>query len=239
MSYRTATEVQQEFRRTFPDATDTDAAELFLDALRQLSNTFPFYTQDVSLALTSGSALYGVTTSASSPWYVLGTSTEAATESIVAITEAFYAASATDIRPLQQVLISDLDMINPRWRYDDAGTPQYIYVKASTAGNLQVGLHPKPDTSSSPANGSGYPRVDLYCKQAPLSAPSELPVVMYTDQAVLYYMCLRYAVRVGDNRIDMFQQLSSMYQGKVRMQMASRLRRARPGWVTGKRWVRV
>ena len=215
MPFKTVAEVVAEFQRSFPDCDTTSAQNYLLNALQEVGRDLNLYRDSASLRLNQNSATYSLVSSAAAPWYVLGTSTTKATATATQFFDVYYVESSTSRFKLDPTSPEELTMLDPDWRYADAGTPKYYYLTATSAGALSFGLYPKPDTSSSPSDGSGYPRVDVYYRTVLSSLPSELPDVLRNDDSILHHMLSRYALAIGDARQPYFEQQFRASRGRA------------------------
>ena len=214
MAFKTSSEVIAEFQSHFPDCDSTTAASLFLNAIQEIGRDLNLFHDSASLKLNANGGTYNLVSSAGSPWYALGDTTTKATSFLTECHDVYYVTSSTERTQLQPITTKELSDSNPEWRYADSGTPQYFYLTSSSGGAITFGLYPKPDTATSPSNGTGYPRVDLYYRVVPASA-TEVPDVLRNDDAVLLHMLMRYALRVGDGRHGNYNSLFLEARGRA------------------------
>lgn len=214
MAFKTSAEVIAEFQSHFPDCDSTTAASLFLNAIQELGRDLNLFQDSASLKLNANGPTYNLVSSAGSPWYDLGTTNTKATSFLTQLYDVYYVTSATERRQMIPITLKELTALDPDWRYAAAGDPEYYYLSSSSAGAVVFGVYPKPDTASSPANGTGYPRIDLYYRVAPSSA-SEVPDVLRNDDSVLHHMLCRYALRVGDGRHSEYKALADASRGRA------------------------
>lgn len=159
MAISTAQNILTEVMAHYKGIDSTTALSYIAITVDDLCKDLSLVTSHQSLAFTSGTGEYSF--SSGSPWYTWGTTNTATSLPIAKITSAFYRASSTSYNKLIEISPDELTARTPEWRYQASGTPQYIYTENDSSGIPKIGVYPKPDTTSTPADGSGYPRLDF------------------------------------------------------------------------------
>lgn len=155
----TAAEIITEIQGHYRSIDSTTVASYLIIGINRLCYDLPIMTGRYSLKLTAETFEYPL--GSGSPWYAWGSSTTATTATAVRIESAYYVESSTSWVKLFPTSSQELDIDNPNWRYESSSNPTKIYTQNDTSGALSVCLYKIPDTTSTPATGAGYPRVDF------------------------------------------------------------------------------
>lgn len=159
MAITTAANVLTEVLAHFRGEDTTTAESYIAIAIDRLCYDLPILKNKFSLKLTAGTSEYSF--GSGSPWYTWGTSNTATTATVIRIESAWYLDSSSAWRRLDPTSTQKLDTENETWRYQDSSSPYEIYTQSDSAGALSIGVFPTPDTTSDPATGAGYPRMDF------------------------------------------------------------------------------
>ncbi len=155
----TVADIVNQARVKYPDM---DATGLGVDLFNTVHNRILTQAQvqtDVETfsSLVSGTKVYDVQTTARKVWSAL-----------------YYRSStAGDLYKLKARSVEEFEAYLPTYAGDASGTPQFYYVRFKNDGQLDLGLHPTPDTSTS----GGYPKVVLRVSRgAVLTSTGNLPL---------------------------------------------------------------
>lgn len=199
MAITTAADVITEIRALVRGADSTTASSYLAIAVDRLCFDLPILVGKYSLALTADTSEYSF--GSGSPWYTQGTTTTATTASVIRIESASYLESSESATLLDPVSVDELNALAPRWRYTDSSNPTHIYNQNSSAGVTGFGFFPAPDTTSDPANGSGYPRVDFVTWNtfsATFAGAVTIPSSIRNPMVLAYAAAYAIAEREGD-----------------------------------------
>lgn len=166
-------------RSSYPDCSAAHALELLNLAVRNLCRQIPLYRNTTTFSIT-----------ANTQEYTFG-------DTYNQVQQVFYETSATSRILLDYKSIQELDLDNPRWRYQSAGTPREYYItqtaSSSPAGALKMGLFPTPDTSTS----GTYPRIRVYFTETPSAdfiTSDSSPQLLERPEVIIYEACRLYAI---------------------------------------------
>lgn len=159
MPITTANDIVTEITASYKGIDQTTALNYLAMVVDEICMDHPLIHASFSLRLTANTGEY--TLGSGAPWYQLGSTSTANSETIARIDTAHYLPVSGSYRDLVVTSVNELDTRDPNWRYHSSGSPSHIYATTDGTGNVVIGLYPKPDTASTPADGSGFPRVDL------------------------------------------------------------------------------
>ncbi len=199
-TFASKTTILAEFARRAPDCPSGSASSYFDATMEELSRELPLYQLTASLRLAADDFDYNLTSAAAAPWYETGTTTTKATEGIWEIKTAVYRKTAGDEWGLAAVSEDDIvNLFGQEWRQAESGDPKYIFISGTEAGALSVCVFPAPETASDPADGTGYPRVDISATRIPASAITGLPVPLSSMQAIYHRMLYMWFSSLGNS----------------------------------------
>jgi len=165
MAISTAANIITEVQATYRAIDSTTVQSYLSIVMDDLCKDLPIVVDKCTLKLTADTQEYALATGA--PWYAWRTTTATQASntcaSLVRIESAHYISSSTSRTPLIPTTVQKLDQTTEtqNWRYDDSGTPIYIFTTPNSTGGFSVGLYPAPDTTSSASGGVYYPSVDF------------------------------------------------------------------------------
>ena len=230
---RSKTEIIAEFTRAHPDCSSGRATSYYDEAVEYVSRKLDLFQGSATLRLTADTNQYNFTAAAAAPWYGLGTDTTKQTEGIWKIKEAIYRKSATESFPLVQLNEDDLANLSPLWRTEDSGLPRYIAIGGTEAGASSVILYPTPDTTTDPADETGYPRVDVwFSRRVPITSQSAIPTPLNSYEPVYFLMRKYWATANSDFAMrDEANKLAEDAIELARQELRSVFRDNKPGFV--------
>ena len=220
MPYKTKTEVCDMFKEFFSSVNQSTREEYFTHALQSVAREFILYKKEVSVALADGTSFYALKSTAAAPFYDRNTSTAVSTDDVYKVLKAVIV-TASGSMELLQCSIEDLPT---NWETSDFGTPKYIVWDVNSSGANGIRLYPAPGETSSPNNGTGLPRVDLYVQRVPATY-TEIPDSVPNYEIVLHQMLINYALLVSDARLPLFQQRYNDELTKLKASLFGRLKR--------------
>lgn len=233
MAIATAADIITEVRAHLRGVDSTTVGSYLSIVMDELCKDLPIVVDKVSLALTANTSEYSL--AAGSPFYTWGTTTTSTSVSLVRIESAHYLTSADSRRLLEPTVVQKLDQTpaTQDWRYQDSGTPEKIAVTPTNTGSFAITLYPAPDTTSSPANGSGYPRVDIVFREkigAAFTGSAAIPASI-TDPDVLIQGTLAYVHQRENGEPGIYWELYMKAKAKLADEIARRHREFRPNFV--------
>ena len=162
-------------RIRFKDLTETQALAYLNLVYKEVIRDFPILLTQSNYSITAGTQEY-----------TLG-------ETVTKIWDAQLASSSTDNTPLKGTTTDELDALQPGWRYWTSGNPQFFYITRDSTGVNKLGLHPKPDTTTS----GTYPRVETQVSKEPASdlvAGDSMPNSIKDTVPFVFGICYRHAM---------------------------------------------
>ncbi len=177
----TATQVIAKFRRTYPNCSATDAAELLTDVIKEMYSRLPIRNTSVNLNVTDGTQQYDLNAE------------------FTKVHQVIYKPNANEenwVR-LEATNTDKLDLTEPRWRADLAeGTPTHYYITSAVSSDSaknQIGFLPIPDTTTS----AGYPIVTIFgTVNAALTSSETMPDNLLNDNVIVFGMCYYWCLRI-------------------------------------------
>jgi hypothetical protein len=196
-------EVQTEVQAGHSGIDQTTARFFIQESLNDLCSELPLALSSCSLIVTSGTGEYSI--AAGSPFYLLGSATATSSLQIDRLNSVFYVQSSTSAYELKPTTTEILDAIYPGWRYESTSLPTHYYIDRTSAGVPVIGFYPVPGTTSSPANGTGFPRVDMRFRTritATYGGSDAVPDSFPYPMAIVYGALYRIVGRETDSGLE-------------------------------------
>lgn len=155
----TAADIINQARVKYPDMHPTGLGlDLFNIVHNRILTTAQVQTDiETFSSLVAGTKAYDVQTTARKVWSAVY----------------FTSSTAGDLVKLKSYSVEEFEAYSGTYTGEDEGTPAYYYVRFKNDGQMELGLHPTPDTSSS----GGYPKVVLRVSRgAQLTTSGNLPL---------------------------------------------------------------
>lgn len=216
MAIDSADEIIGQFRRIFPECDSSQAQVLLQSVHQELCEDLPIMTDRWRLRLTGGQQEYEV--GGGDPWF--GEDAPATAKSSVGMLmlENCVYRSNSMARELQVTSHEELTATNPNWRQMASGTPQYVYTFTNSNGSIVIGLHPAPDSSSSGADGTGLPRIEIRSRISDaenFTGSALKPLTVRTHLIYVYGMGFHYSLEQNNGRQAEFMQMYQFERSKV------------------------
>ena len=197
------TEAQREVQAGHTGIDQTTARFFIQETLSDLCNELPLALSSCSLIVTSGTGEY--TIAAGSPFYQFNNASVTSSLAIERFNSVLYVQSSTSAYELQPTTTETLDATYPGWRYESSSLPTHYYIDRSSTGAPVIGLFPVPGTTTNPANGTGYPRVDMRFRTritATYGASDAVPDSLTFPMALVYGALCRIVARETDSGLE-------------------------------------
>jgi len=225
MAIATAADVVTEIRAHYK-GIDATTAQNYLDiTINELCRDFPIIIDRFSIALTADTSEYTIGSGA--PFHAYQGTATATSASLVRIESAYYKKDALSGHELKPVTIQELDERNPSWRYETSSTPRNIYVTQNSTGDMKIGLYPAPDTTSDPADGSGFPRIDVVFREkfsSSFTSTQPIPNAITNPMILVYGAIVKICIRENDAKTKDYLPFHQREYGKLYDEMARRHR---------------
>jgi hypothetical protein len=225
MALGTATEIITEIKAHYKGIDTSTAQSYAIVAFNELCKEIAVVNQSVSLGLTADTGIYPF--ASGSPWYLIGTGTTTTALPIIKISSVYYLADSTSRIKLIETSPDELDIKFPEWRYQDSGTPQYVFIENDNTGVPQMGIYPAPDTTSSPATGAGYPRVDARYRAKygdSFTGSTAVPPTISDPLVIVYGALWRIHARENNGALGPHYQLYMSAKTKLGNEISNRLK---------------
>jgi len=229
MAIATASDIVREVQAHYKGIDSTSVIDYLNIVVNELCRDLPLTQSKFSLALTADTGEYAF--AASAPWYSQGTTNTATSISVLKINSAHYREDSDSYSKLEAVSTQELDAKDPNWQYHDSGKPRYIYTTNNATGVPTLGLYPKPNTTSDPANGSGFPRVDFIARVkygAAFVTTDPIPAAISDPEVLIHGVLWRIYERENNANYEKHYQLYLMAKARLYNEITNRLRDYKP-----------
>lgn len=226
MALLTANEIIAEIKAEYPGVDTTTVSNHLAYVMRDICTSIPVALKRVSLALTADTAEYEL--KSGSPWYGFGSASTSSIADSVGIETAVYVESADSRTPLETTSQDYLFQNYPDYGYEESGTPRYVFLSQDSSGNQTLVLYPAPDTTSDPADGTGYPRLDVTFRldiSSSFTGTQALPDTIKDPSAILRGVVARIKRRENGSADPELEDAYTKEKGKLFQRLVTASRR--------------